>query len=418
MNKKSNIKNQMDSHIFDTLYAIAKNNKEKEWSISVKDNGDHSIITVLHGYSDGKKVSSDTTIKEGKNIGRANQTTHYTQAILEAKSKYNKKIEREGYFVKKEIVSIESAVEKVYFPMLAQDYHKMKHKIVFPCFVQPKLDGYRCIFNTTTKNITSRTGKATFEIIKSSSIYNELLNLPPNLILDGELYIHNGDFEALGVLRKKPKKLTEKVLSDLYKIEYHIYDIVDPVLTFKERNEILKKLLVNKKMLKYTETYQVNSEEEIKEYHGKFITDNYEGTMVRNSGSLYKDNARSFDLLKYKDFQDAEFKIVDYTFEKDTSGKDEKLVVWIIAVPLKIVLDGHNTDTNLEIENGNILCKVRPKGNVQERQMLYKKCVENFDQFKGRNLWVKFFCYTADGNLRFPTTMRDTCQEYIRDIVL
>lgn len=66
-----------------------------------------------------------------------------------------------------------------------------------------------------------------------------------------------------------------------------------------------------------------------------------------------------------------------------------------------------------------IICKMSgPQGTKEERKELYKKCVENFDQFKGRNLWVKFFCRTADGNLRFPSTMRSTYTEYIRDEII
>ena len=45
-------------------------------------------------------------------------------------------------------------------------------------------------------------------------------------------------------------------------------------------------------------------------------------------------------------------------------------------------------------------------------------CIENFDQFKGRNLWTKFFEFTNDGSLRFPSTMRNTYTEYIRDEIL
>ena len=176
----------INEKIFPTLYDLDSFDNVKTWDIKVTNFGDYSEIITVYGREN--KVENRVRIDQGKNVGKSNMTTHFTQGISDAQSKWTKKISQ-GYYEQKNDQGNDPKLEtKNPFPMLAQDYHKMKHKIVFPCFVQPKLDGYRCIFNTTTKNITSRTGKATFEIIKSSSIYNELLNLPPNLILDGELY--------------------------------------------------------------------------------------------------------------------------------------------------------------------------------------------------------------------------------------
>lgn len=438
--------------VFPTLYDKDSFGNIKTWDIKAIDFGNYSEIVTLYGRA--RKVEKRVRITEGKNVGKSNETDHYTQAIAEAESKYTKK-QGQGYFkldddkqdekevkvkgkykVKDfqdpeiELLKLETKINNklsiielekngIKFPMLAKDYHKEKHKVVFPCKIQPKLDGFRCLYNTTTKNITSRTGKATFDIIKESPVlYKELSKLEPGLILDGELYIHGGDFEALGVLRKKPKKITEETLLNISKIEYHIYDIIDTTLTFKERNKVVKKLLKGKKMMKYVETYIVENEDEIKEYHGKFISENYEGTIVRNSDGLYKDNSRSSDLLKYKDFIDAEFKIVDFSKENNTTGQGGDLIVWIVQVPLKIILDNHKTDENLKIEKRKIFTNVRPQGTVEERQDLYKRCIKNFKEFKGRNLWVKFFEYTLDGNLRFPTTKTNSYKSYIRDEIL
>jgi hypothetical protein len=115
---------------------------------------------------------------------------------------------------------------------------------------------------------------------------------------------------------------------------------------------------------------------------------------------MYKEKYRSFDLLKFKDFMDAEFEIVDYTFEKDTSGEDKNLIVWIILI------------------KNDIFCKVRPKGSKEQRQDLYLQCQNNFSQFKGKKLWTKFFEYTNDGNLRFPTTKTNDISSYIRNEII
>jgi ATP-dependent DNA ligase len=427
----------IDTHTFDILYGKSADNKTKSWKISVEKYDTFSEIVTLYGYN--RKIETRRRVSSGKNLNKANATTHFQQAVLEATSKWTKKKDIEKYSPIKpneitgvfpnetetlNIGNLNINDVQICLPMLAQDFQKQKKKVKFPAFCQKKLDGFRMIYNTTTKQITTRQGKEYSIIKESGKLYEELQKLPTGLILDGELYTNKLNFETLGVLRKT-KKLSKEELDNLQKIEYHIYDIIDTKLVFDERNKKIKVLLYPNKYQKliYVDTFLVKNEEEIKNYHLRFLEEGFEGTMIRNKDSLYKEKHRSSDLLKYKDFQDAEFKIIDYTLEKDTSGADENLIVWVIAVPLKIVLDGRTYELNndeIQMENGRpfIKVKVRPQGTKQERKELYKKCVENFDQFKGRNLWTKFFSYTADGSLRFPSTKCNTFTEYLRDEII
>lgn len=398
----------LEEYTFEPLYGKDIKGKIKTWKIKVEKYTDYSEIVTLYGYN--RLIESRRQINIGKNIGKSNMTTHYEQALSEAKSKWTKKkdIEKFTTNLESDINTLQDKLTDINIngvsnplPMLAHDYKKHKNKVIYPCMIQSKLDGMRMIYNTTTGQISTRQGNE-YSIVKQSGLlYKELENLPKGLILDGELYTSEINFEALGVLRKT-KELSIDDRNNLYKIEYHIYDIVDVKLTFEERNQKIKDLfkICEYKKLIYVPTFLINNENEIKEYHGKFLEQGYEGTMLRNTKSLYKIKQRSSDLLKYKDFEDAEFKIIDFTLEKDTSGADENLVVWIVNV------------------NKDIQCKVRPQGTKEERKELYKKCVENFDQFKGRNLWVKFFEKTRDGSLRFPSTFRSTYTEYIRDKIL
>ena len=209
-------------------------------------------------------------------------------------------------------------------------------------------------------------------------------------------------FETLGVLRKT-KKLTEEDRNNLGKIEYHVYDMIETKgMIFEKRIECVEKLLSSKyKKIRMVPTLKLDSEKEIVVRHQQFVDDGYEGSMLRNVSSLYLEKNRSYDLLKFKDFMDEEFEIVGYTFEKDTSGEDKNCVVWIVKV----------NEEGLE-------CKVRPKGAKEQRQMLYEECEKNFEKFKGRKLWTKFFEYTSDGSLRFPTTKTEDVKSYIRDEIL
>jgi ATP-dependent DNA ligase len=399
----------MSTYTFDTLYGIDKNNKTKQWDIYVENKGEYSIIVCSYGYINGKKIESKLQITNGKNIGKKNETTHYEQAIMDAKSKWNKKMTIDGYKTSCDgnngninnnmgnlTIQEESQIEKL-LPMLAQDYKKQKNKVVYPCYIQPKLDGYRMVYNFNTKQCNTRTGKE-YNILYETELYKQLKQL--NYNLDGELYLHDSDlkFEDYGVLKKQTTLKTDEK-EKLEKVEYHVYDILDTNLNFEKRLELLHKLEKqiqenNYYKIKIVKTIECKDETELKELHKQFLENKYEGTMVRNKKGMYKYKYRSYDLLKYKDFDDGEFKIVDYTYERATEGDNENLIVWIC-----------------ETEKGDKF-KVQSKGNRQDRKKIYKEA----DKYIGKMLWVQYFGLTADNIPRFPKTMRESL-ESIREVV-
>jgi len=384
----------MSVHKFETLFCLDKRNKMKQWDICVETNENFSEIIVVYGCVDNRKIETRTKINKGKNIGKINETSHFQQAIKDAQSKWNKKRDLEGYVL---INEVNVNKQEIKFPMLAHDYFKQKNKLKFPCFMQPKLDGYRMIYENG--KCSSRQGKE-FDIIKNTQLFKELQSIKENIILDGELYVHNGTFENLGILRKKKLLESDKIKLDL--IEYQVYDIIDTEKEFQDRNEILTKFVNenNFKKIKLVNTIMVKNEQNIKEIHKNFIEDNYEGSIIRNADGKYRCKFRSTDLLKYKDFQDKEYPIVDFTFEKDTSGDELNLIVWICKT-----------------KDGNEF-SVRPKGTHDERKSLYKECIEgNFQKYKGKNLWVKYFELTDRNIPRFPTTKTENVDSYIRDII-
>lgn len=399
---------------FETLYGYDSKNKQKQWCIMVEKHKDYSIMKYSYGYVDGKQTECSNIISKGKNIGKINETTHFEQAILEAKSKWTKKRD-EGYNTKEnkgdfddikqitnsfneiKIENTNEIKEQIVFPMLAHDYHKYKNKLKFPVYIQPKLDGYRLIFNSKDGSCNSRQGKE-FTVIKQTELYKELNKISQHIILDGELYIHGGVFEKLGILRKKTLNNEDKEY--LNKIEYHVYDIVIENTNFETRLNMLKNLIkdYNFTKIKLVDTYEIKDETELKEYHKKFVQNNYEGSILRNKFGMYRKKIRSMDLLKYKDFEDDEFEIVDYTYEIDTSDKNDNLIVWICKT-----------------KQGDQF-NVRPGGTKEERQMLYKNCKDNFI-YKKKKLHVKYFELTDKGVPRFPTTKTTSVETYIREIV-
>jgi DNA ligase-1 len=374
------------AHIFQTLFERTDKNKIKEWNIRVEDYYDYSLIVCSYGFTDGKKTESKTKVEQGKNIGKKNETNHFEQAVKDAQSKWDKKM-KEGYspYLNNTDENDEKDVEEndeVIFPMLAQEYKKQIKKIKFPCFIQPKLDGYRMIYNPKTKKCTTRTGKE-YGILYDTELYKELREM--NVCLDGELYIHDKSvsFESYGILRKT-KNLTETEKKLINKIEYHVYDIVDDKKTYKSRKRIIQEF-DEMKLINVVPTFLCKSFDDIEKYHLNFVEDGYEGSMIRNSEGMYRKKHRSCDLLKKKDFDDDEFRIVDYTYEKDTKGNDENLIVWICETKDKKKFN------------------VQSKGTREERQEIFK----NAEEYIGQKLSVQYFGLTNDGIPRFPKTLRN-----------
>ena len=116
--------------------------QEQIWTCIVIDYGTYAEIEVLFGKKGGKIQKKITRIDVGKNIGKANETTYLQQAVSEAESKINK--QKDKLYSEWQHVLHSRILPR---PMLAHTYDKHAHKIKFPCYVQPKLDG--CVSGDT-----------------------------------------------------------------------------------------------------------------------------------------------------------------------------------------------------------------------------------------------------------------------------
>lgn len=294
-----------------TLYKMDSNGKIRQWSIKTdvdKTNG-WPIYIVSHGVKDGKMQESVVSVKVGKNIGRSNETTAEEQCKLEAKSLFEKQRDRKGY-----TENIPTAPPDK--PMLAHSYKDHKNKVQFPCAVQPKLDGVRCLAKIENGNVTLFSRTST--IFSGLDHIQNALSKLPNMILDGELFSNDITFQEILSLTRKSKNLTD----DSIKIEYHVYDIING-------NDFHQRMLdfnhaimdANSEYIKPVPTFMAKDDKQIIHYHNEF-SKTYEGTMIRNLKSKYAPNKRSTDLLKYKDFIDEEFVIIGF---KSGKGKAEKV---------------------------------------------------------------------------------------------
>jgi len=216
-------------------------------------------------------------------------------------------------------------------PMLAYPVSDKPINYNEPVFIQPKLDGVRCVIQAKVKRhiltpdlneievkAYSRTGK------EWKNIDHILLQLypffceHPNVILDGELYNHDlkDDFEKIISLVRKQKPTDLDALESADLVQFHCYDIIDETKTFDERNTFIEKAVPHSHCVKHVLTNLVFRDDDAKVYHKRNLSNGYEGSILRTN-DVYK-CGRSWSLRKFKDFSDAEATIIGYL---DGKGK-------------------------------------------------------------------------------------------------
>lgn len=326
------------------IFGKDKSGKTRVWNATVFSSPSNTALSVIqHGIYEGKLQVDTRQYTEGKNIGKKNETTPIQQCVAEVEKKRKDKIEKEGYseeFLSRTSQSAQSSshqIGKKVFPMLANKYEpnsasKKRGGIVFPCFVQPKLDGLRCVVYLVNGApvYQSRTGGVFTVLQHLDPAIQQILSQNPTLVLDGELYTRQIPFEELAGIIKK-KTLTETDKQKIRCVQYHVYDLILPGVPFRERLAALQQVVpLTGTFVTPVLTHLANGSADFKEKFGEYVAQGYEGIMLRNTDGLYQENYRSNDLMKYKEFFESEYKIVDF---KEAVGRDAGTVIWECETP-------------------------------------------------------------------------------------
>ena len=201
-------------------------------------------------------------------------------------------------------------------PMLAHKFDNSRVDWSLPVYIQPKLDGVRCLF--TKDGAFSRTGKEFMNVFHLRTTLLPFFKQHPDVVLDGELYNHElkHDFEKIISLVRKQKPTADDRLEAKKLVQFHVYDYFDGVIydSYKTRMHQLVNSAIYDVQIKYVPAYLVDSYNYARKMHDDFLEKGYEGSIIRLDG-LYK-HGRSYDLMKFKDFSDAEATIVGYELGK------------------------------------------------------------------------------------------------------
>lgn len=194
----------------------------------------------------------------------------------------------------------------------------------YPCYVQPKLNGVRALYQVQT--FQSRDEKVWKpEVVRHlTEELRDINNGLGNFVLDGEFYYHGMRLQdingAIAVNRSSPRE-------DTNKIEFHVFDVVDPYRKFSERwFEVYHGLIDASQHLphvKVVPTSVAHNWSQVEQHFHLYTSTGYEGIMLRPDG-LYEfgdhigrngnsTTFRSRNLWKHKHWEDDEFECVGIT---------------------------------------------------------------------------------------------------------
>lgn len=389
-----------------------------------------SQFWVETGIIGGKISRHPPTYPNETNVGKSNERNTFKQSLVDARSKYLKKLE-EGGRTKKEFESKKKIKEKftTYFPMLARKYVDEKKHAVWPAMSQPKLDGVRCLAFLDVNPHKVDSSKISYKNVilatrqkKEFQGFNHIRRvlLEPlitmynesgvSLYLDGEFYKHG---KALQDISGEVRNIEKNSNVSKDSVKYWIFDCFYPTeldTPFKERVEILEDFFVvyddspvdwdgselttaiqkiGKSFVKMVPYQTHKNEKEMMEQYKVWIAQKYEGLMYRNPNGEYLGHPtktgtflRSRGLLKLKMRYSDEFEVDGFT--EGTKGRDKGAIMWICKTK-----DGKKT------------FHATPKNTtLKKRYELFKKITSDGDfdeKYKGREMTIEYEDLSKDG---------------------
>lgn len=319
--------------------AISRDNKGKIRIVHIwteETSNKTFIIRRESGLLNGKKTQApDIEITAGK-VKRSIEE----QTVLEFNSNFKKYLDK-GYKdvsdiefsnltedkCKEILGDIKTDQEGVLKPMLAKKYQDVSSKLLEnEWYASRKINGVRClIFYKDGKLKTRSRGATNYDVALNHILTNkQLVNYFKNhkdLILDGEIFKFGYTLNTIsGLCRKQEPDIK------MSNLEFYLYDIVDLKKAFPDRLKIIKEFK-NELNLSFSPEREWNNElqiqvlphkkvsgaENIKKLHDMWVSEGWEGLVIRDLTSVYKPGQRGAMMLKYKAYQDGEYEIVGIT---------------------------------------------------------------------------------------------------------
>lgn len=255
-------------------------------------------------------------------------------------------------------------------------------KIKFPCIVEPKLDGVRCItvFDSNGEpTLYSRSGRV-FEAFPS--VREKLRGKFNDYILDGEIVATTGSFQDLMTqVRRKDKRVTVDV-------EYVPFDYLPQNQFAQQKSTIIYKDRIdmrNTHKLAWINSEIAKDQKYLEYLYRSYLEAGYEGIVVKDPNATYAFK-RSSAWIKIKPAQTYDLfvqRVVEGT------GKYRGKVG-----ALQCLFFSSNKNTKIVSVGSGLSAEIREKW-WKEPELI-------------KNMWIEVKAQevTRDGSLRFPTFLR------------
>lgn len=241
----------------------------------------------------------------------------------------------------------------------------------------------RCSFYWSGEEVKSASrGGGEYDIstehIRKHPKFVEFFKTHPKIVLDGELYKHGKSLQQISGAARR-----EIANADGCWLEYYIYDVMAPE-PFEDRLNTLKEIELllgldfdpNREWSSTDLRVQMVPQEKVSgkagiiALHNKYVSEGWEGCVVRDPKGTYKYGGRGSEMVKFKMYKDAEFRITGLS----EGLRDEDMCFTL------------ETNTGIEF-------KAKPMGSRELKEQ-YRK---DLDKLIGKMATVKFFYLSDDG---------------------
>ena len=354
---------------------------------------------VIHRTSG--QLGGKQTDQPDKIVDRGKATRNmWEQVMLEAKHLVKEKLDKGYkefgknpesvpeellYNVLGEIITGQNGVPK---PMLAKQADNVTNKKIFDkiWIASRKIDGLRATIYLgedgelhTASRGAMNYDAAMYEILSNKTL-REVIG-DNKIILDGECYHHGWTLQQLNSIAR-----TQKTAVDYDVLQFYWYDIVDVNSTFDERLSLMRDIRDNLNLtfeperefsrgelrVQFVPQVEVSGWDNMMKLHNQYVSEGWEGLVIRDPDKVYRPNGRTNDMIKIKVYKDDCFKVVD--IEEGLRGSEDMVFI-------------------MQMKDGRTF-KAKPFGDRAQKEEYWN----NFeDKYKGHIGECKFFYYSDDG---------------------
>ena len=339
------------------------------------------IIHRTSGQLRGKRTSQPDKIIER---GKATRNL-WEQVMLEAKHLVKEKLDKgyreiekdpeeysesELFEILGEIVTGQNGVPK---PMLAKQADKVTNTNIYnkEWLASRKIDGLRCLIymGDDGKLHTASRGAMDYDAAMGNVLRNEdlisIFKENPGLIMDGECYHHGYTLQQLNSIAR-----TQKTAVDYDVLQFYWYDVVDVNSTFDERWAFMQDIKDQYNLtfdperqfdwkdlrIQFVPQIKVIGWDNMMKLHNQYVSEGWEGLVIRDPDKVYRPNGRTNDMIKIKCYKSEEFLITGY--ELGLRGNEDMVFLLITkeGKPFKAKPHGDRVQKDWYVKNFDEEC--------------------------------------------------------------